>query len=81
MKEAFGISVPQTLEDVCDPSRLALLVYDMQIGIVSQLKGCEPVTARVAQVLEAARHAGVLLGRSGRQPHRRCCFWLLISRS
>ena len=59
MKEAFGLSVAQTLEDVCDPSRLALLVYDMQVGIVGQLKGCEPVTARVAQVLEVARHAGV----------------------
>jgi nicotinamidase-related amidase len=59
MKQAFGIPVQQTLEDVCDPSRLALLVYDMQVGIVSQLKGCEPVSARVAQVLEAARHAGV----------------------
>src|SRR5712671_3893456 len=59
MKEVFGISVQQTLEDVCDPSRLALLVYDMQVGIVGQLKGSEPVTARVAQVLEAARHAGV----------------------
>src|SRR5258708_587022 len=59
MKEAFGIPVPQTLEDVCDPSRLALLVYDMQVGIVGQLKGCGPVTARVAEVLEAARHAGV----------------------
>jgi nicotinamidase-related amidase len=59
MKEVFGIPVPQTLEDVCDPSRLALLVYDMQVGIVGQLKGIEPVTARVAQILEAARHAGV----------------------
>jgi nicotinamidase-related amidase len=59
MKQAFGIPVQQTLEDVCDPSRLALLVYDMQIGIVSQLKGCGPVSARVAQVLEAARNAGV----------------------
>src|SRR5437660_7779780 len=59
MKEIFGIPVQQTLQDVCDPSRLALLVYDMQVGIVSQLKGSEPVTARVAQVLEAARQAGV----------------------
>src|SRR5258708_18226626 len=31
----------------------------MQVGIVSQLKGCEPVSARVAQVLDAARHAGI----------------------
>ncbi len=59
MKQAYGIPVQQTLEDVCDPSRLALLVYDMQVGIVSQLKGSGPVSARVAQVLEAARHAGV----------------------
>jgi len=59
MKEIFGLPVQQTLEDVCDPSRLALLVYDMQVGIVSQLKGSEPVTARVAQVLAAARQAGV----------------------
>lgn len=59
MKQVFGIPVQQTLEDVCDPSRLALLVYDMQVGIVSQLKGSGPVSARVAQVLEAARNAGV----------------------
>jgi biuret amidohydrolase len=59
MREVFGIKVQQTLEDVCDPSRLALLVYDMQVGIVGQLKGCEAVTARVATVLDAARSAGV----------------------
>ena len=44
---------------MCDPSRLALLVYDMQVGIVGQLKGCEAVTARVSRVLEAARRAGL----------------------
>jgi nicotinamidase-related amidase len=55
MKEILGLSIPQTLEDVCDPAHLALLVYDMQVGIVSQLKGCEPVLARVSRVLEAGR--------------------------
>src|SRR3954463_7669981 len=59
MKQVLGMQVQRTLQDVCDPSRLALLVYDMQVGIVSQLKGSEPVTARVAQVLAAARQAGV----------------------
>ena len=59
MKEIFGLTVQQSLQDVCDPSKLALLVYDMQVGIVGQLKGCGPVTARVAQVLDAARKAGV----------------------
>src|SRR5258706_5828039 len=59
MKQAFGIAVPQTLEDVCDRSELTLVVYDMQVGIVSQLKGAEVVTARVARVLEASRSAGL----------------------
>ena len=57
MKHAFGIAVPQTLEDVCDPSRMALIVYDMQIGIVSQVKGADVIVARVARVLESARRA------------------------
>src|ERR1700681_22760 len=57
MKQAFGLAVPQTLEDVCDRSKLALLVYDMQVGIVSQLKNGEAVTAQVARVLRAARDA------------------------
>jgi nicotinamidase-related amidase len=29
MKSAFGMSIPRTLEEVCDPQRVALLVYDM----------------------------------------------------
>jgi nicotinamidase-related amidase len=57
MKQAFGMAVPQTLEDVCDRSKLALLVYDMQDGIVSQLKNGAAVTAQVARVLKAAREA------------------------
>jgi nicotinamidase-related amidase len=59
MKQAFGISVPQTLADVCDPTKLALLVYDMQVGIVSQLPGAGAVTAQVARVLAASRQAGL----------------------
>ena len=38
MHRAFGLDIPQTLEDVCDPTRLALVVYDMQVGIVNQIK-------------------------------------------
>jgi nicotinamidase-related amidase len=59
MKQAFGIGIPRTLEDVCDPARLALLIYDMQVGIVSQVKGADVIVAQVRQVLEAARKAGV----------------------
>jgi nicotinamidase-related amidase len=59
MKKIFGMPVQQSRQDVCDPSKLALLVYDMQVGIVSQLKGCGPATTRMAQALDAARKAGV----------------------
>ena len=31
----FGLSVPERLEDVCAPSHCALVIYDMQVGIVS----------------------------------------------
>lgn len=59
MKQVFGIDVPQTLDDVCDRSKLALLVYDMQVGIVRQLKNGEAVTGNVARILEAARAARI----------------------
>jgi len=59
MKTAFGFSIPQTLEEVCDPQRIALLVYDMQVGILSQIKNAERVTRQVLKVLTAARDAGV----------------------
>ncbi len=59
MRQAFGIDVPTTLDDVCQPRRLALLVYDMQVGITSQVKGGDIIVARVRQVLEAARAAGM----------------------
>jgi biuret amidohydrolase len=59
MKNIFGLSIPQTLEEVCDPQRVALLVYDMQVGILSQIKNPEQITLQVLKVLSAARHAGV----------------------
>jgi len=59
MEYAFGLDIPRTLEEACDPRRMVLLVYDMQVGIVSQIKNGEQITARVVQVLQAARTAGV----------------------
>jgi len=57
MKRAANIDIPQTLKEVCDPRRLAF--YDMQIGILKQLKNPEEIVGRVAKVLGAARSAGV----------------------
>ena len=59
MQRAFGLDIPQTLDDVCDPARLALVVYDMQVGIVKQIENGQEITDRVVQVLEAARKAGI----------------------
>jgi len=59
MNTAYGLSIPQTLEEVCDPQRIALLVYDMQVGILSQLKNADNVTRQVLKVLTAARNAHV----------------------
>jgi biuret amidohydrolase len=59
MKNIFGLSIPQTLEELCDPQRIALLVYDMQVGILSQIKNGGAVTRQVSKVLTAARAAGV----------------------
>ena len=59
MKSAYGLSVPETLEEVCDPQRIALLVYDMQVGILSQIKNADAITLQVLKVLTAARDSGV----------------------
>ena len=59
MKSAYCIKIPQTLEEVCDASRIALLVYDMQVGILSQIKNPAEITGQVLSVLSAARDAGV----------------------
>jgi nicotinamidase-related amidase len=59
MQRAFGLNIPQTLEDVCDPARLALLVYDMQVGIVKQIEHGQQITHKVLQVLDAARSARI----------------------
>ena len=59
MQHDQELEIPDTLEDACDPGRLALIVYDMQVGVVGQLDDGPEVTARVLEVLEAARSAGV----------------------
>jgi nicotinamidase-related amidase len=59
MQEAFGLQIPETLEEACDPARAALLVYDMQLGVLSQIPQRDEVVEAVGRVLEAARRAGV----------------------
>ena len=54
-----GLDIPETLADALDPSALALVVYDMQVGIAGQIADGDRVLANVLRVLAAARAAGV----------------------
>jgi nicotinamidase-related amidase len=59
LQRAYGLEVPQNLKEACDPRRLALVVYDMQVGILRQVQGGDAVTAKVAELLRVAREAGI----------------------
>src|SRR2546428_11873516 len=59
MENAYGIEIPQNLAETCNPRRTALLVYDMQVGIIRQIHNGPELVARVKLVLEAARAAGL----------------------
>lgn len=59
MENYRGMAIPTTLEQVCDPQRMALLVYDMQVGVLGQIDDSAGMITRVATVLDAARSAGV----------------------
>ncbi len=54
-----GLNVPLTLRQACDPKHVALLVYDAQAGIISQIKNKEHIVNGVLRVLNAARKAGI----------------------
>lgn len=54
-----GIAIPRSLEEACDPRRLALVVYDMQVGVLGQIAERERVVGQVVRTLEAARAARV----------------------
>jgi hypothetical protein len=41
------LEIPQDLEEACNPLRTALLVYDMQVGIIRQLEGGGEIVTRV----------------------------------
>jgi nicotinamidase-related amidase len=59
MQHHRNLGIPDTLAEACDAERIALLVYDMQVGAVGQLADGPEVTERVGRVLDAARRARV----------------------
>jgi nicotinamidase-related amidase len=59
MKHFQGLDIPTTLEEVCDPRQMALLVYDMQVGICSQIRDGAHIVALCERAIAAARAGGM----------------------
>ncbi|MDX1421439.1 MAG: cysteine hydrolase [Rubricoccaceae bacterium] len=59
MLQAHGLTIPRTLVEAVHLDRTALLVYDMQVGILRQLPDADAVVERVGAVLAAARDVGL----------------------
>jgi biuret amidohydrolase len=59
LKTAYGIEIPGSIEELADPKRCALIVYDMQAGIVRQIEDGPAITSRVKQLLDASRAASM----------------------
>ena len=55
---AASLQVPKSLKDTAKPERCALVVYDMQVGILSQLSHGPEILGKVLEVLELARAHG-----------------------
>jgi biuret amidohydrolase len=54
-----GLDIPESLEDALDPRTTALLVYDMQVGVLAQIRDADRVLANVLRLLGAAREHGM----------------------
>jgi nicotinamidase-related amidase len=59
MDRLNGLDVPRSLNEVCHPEKIGLVIYDMQVGIIEQIADRNRVIENVQRVLEAARAAKV----------------------
>lgn len=58
MTEAYGLSIPDQLSEVCTPPRCAVIIYDMQKGVVPQISAGPEIVVLCRKLLEAARAGG-----------------------
>src|SRR5580698_9607191 len=59
MKKAFGLQVPENLQDIVQSSGCSLIVYDMQAGIVPQISSGLDIQKQCVLLVNAARKAGL----------------------
>src|SRR5262245_26777382 len=73
MKHTHGLAIPTTLQDACHPQRMALLVYDMQVGICSQVKTANQVVTRISGL--RTRHLSLPTTWMGSMQYRTAMAW------
>ena len=54
-----GVAVPSTIADLCRPDRMALLVYDMQVGVLRQVPDSRVLLPAAIRAIAAARRGGM----------------------
>jgi nicotinamidase-related amidase len=59
MPSIHGLPIAASLEEACDPGRLALLIYDMQVGICQQVSCGPAITEACKRIRDRCRAAGV----------------------
>jgi nicotinamidase-related amidase len=59
MQHAFGLDIPESAEEACRPGHAALIVYDMQEGILRHVLRRDALVASVQKVIAAARKSSV----------------------
>ena len=68
MKHTHVLAIPTTLQDACHPQRMALLVYDMQVGICSQVKTANFVRSYITVCAESYGSANIKANQISRMP-------------
>jgi biuret amidohydrolase len=58
MKTGYGLSIPESLSDLCDPATTAIMIYDMQVGIVPQIETGQAILAGCRNLADQSRAAG-----------------------
>jgi isochorismate hydrolase len=59
MQSIHGLPIATSLEEACDSRRLALLIYDMQVGICQQVSCGSAITEACRRLRDRCRAAGV----------------------
>ncbi len=59
MPSIHGLPIPTSLEEACNPARMALLIYDMQVGICRQLPCGPSISEASVRLRDGCRAAGV----------------------